>query len=118
MGVLANHGVLFAGYTYLPVDAEDSVVEVDNSTPEPGSSVGVSITAGTGEIPAPNRGVRITVSPADDLTIPDVPRTDADGEVAVDIAIGAEAEAVERTITVSCGGVTLADQPTFTPTAA
>jgi hypothetical protein len=116
-GVLADYGVLFAGATYAVVDDDDSTVTIDEATPALGATVTVTITALNGVTPAPNRGVRVTVDPATDLTIPDAVRTSVLGVCTVVIQVGAEAAETLRTISVSCGGVALLDEPTFTPTA-
>lgn len=114
-GVLANFGVLFAGYTYVVPDADDSTVTIDDATPASGGTVEVTVTALDGVTPAPFRGVRVTVAPSTNITVGTAPRTNKDGVSVIDIAVAVGAAATLRTITVSCGGVTLTDAPTFTP---
>lgn len=117
MGVLANKGVLFAGYAWPTPDPDDSTAVVDDGTPTLGTTVTVTITGLDGMDPCKNRGVFVEADDATGLTIPAAARTDVAGESVVVIAIAADADETLRTLTISCGGVELTDTPTFTPTA-
>lgn len=116
-GVLANKGVLFQGYTYVVPDADDSTAAVDDATPTLGTSVELTVTALNGVDPAPFRGVSVTADDDGGLTVGTIARTNKAGVSVIDIAIAADADETLRTLTIVCGGVTLTDTPTFTPTA-